>query len=287
MSLLLLASVLCAALLYHELRSLPLTAYFLDVGQGDCVVIRTPERRTIIYDTGGLAALDTGSRVLAPFLRSLGVRRVDLLLLSHYDFDHAGGAPGLLKNIETEAIVLPNEALTQESAELYRELLQAADGAVIETARQGRRWDFAGNIALDLLDVPAEKISGNEASTLAALRSECGSLLLTGDMGSQREEQLALDENFTVLKAGHHGSRYSSSPEFLRRIHPRIGVISCGRANRYGHPHAETLARLRAAGCKILRTDELGAIRIIFGEEIICSAYTHNFWQDLFIVSGD
>ena len=145
-------------------------------------------------------------------------------------------------------------------------------------AGQGRSWQFE-NILLRL-NVPTEIIAGNEASTLAGIFSPYGSLLLTGDMGEEREQNLALGR-YTVLKAGHHGSKYSSSAEFLQQVQPLVTIISCGRGNRYGHPHAETMERLRAAGSRVLRTDAMGCIKIEFDEELRCWAYDGKTFRQL------
>lgn len=266
-----LALALSAALLWQQYAPRPLTVYFLDVGQGDCVVMVTPSRKVLVYDTGGLASLDTGGRVVAPFLRSLGLADIDVLILSHYDFDHAGGAAGLLRQLTVKELVLPQERLTNESAAIRQTIIAAAAGGKISLAEQGRSWQWSDEALVRLL-VPAEQTAGNEASTLAEIFSPFGSLLLTGDMGEEREQTLALG-CYTVLKAGHHGSKYSSSYEFLQQVRPKLTVISCGRGNRYGHPHAETLARLQNIGSRVLRTDTLGCIKIEFGEELRCWAY--------------
>lgn len=272
------ALLLGGALLWQQYGPRPLTAYFLDVGQGDCVALVTPSRQVLVYDTGGLASFDTGGKILAPFLRSLGITSVDVLLLSHYDFDHAGGAAGLLRQMPVKEIVLPREQLTEASAAIRKKIIAAAGESKISLAKQGRSWQFED--ILLRLSVPAEQIAGNEASTLAEIFSPHGSLLLTGDMGEEREQNLELGR-YTVLKAGHHGSKYSSSAEFLQQVQPLVTVISCGRSNRYGHPHAETMERLRAAGSRVLRTDAMGCIKIEFAEELRCWAYDGKAFRQL------
>lgn len=260
------ALLLAAAVLYAQYRPLPLACYFLDVGQGDCAVIVTPSRRIAVIDTGGLKNIATGSRVIAPFLRTLGKKEIDVLLISHYDFDHAGGAESLMRQVRVKTLVLPNEALTEESAKMQRKLLTQAQGAKVCMAENGASYALDDGAVLELVDVPQLAVSGNEASTLAALVSRQGSVLFTGDMGAEREHKLHLPQGYDVLKAGHHGSRYSSSAEFLAQVQPRLAVLSCGRGNRYGHPHEETLERLRFVGSAIARTDELGCVKVVFDE---------------------
>lgn len=259
------ALLLTAIVLYQQYRPLPLACYFLDVGQGDCAVVVTPSHRIAVLDTGGLQNLSTGSRVLAPFLRTLGKREIDVLLVSHYDYDHVGGAVDLLRQVRVKTLVLPNEALTEESSKMRQRLLAAAQGAQVQLAASGLRYKLDTGVELALVDVPPEAVAGNEASTLAALVSAQGSVLFTGDMGAERERWLEL-AHYDVLKAGHHGSRYSSSPKFLQQVQPELTVLSCGRGNRYGHPHAETLERLQDVGSAVARTDEQGCVKVVFDE---------------------
>lgn len=259
------ALLLGATVLYQQYHPLPLACYFLDVGQGDCAVVVTPSHHIAVLDTGGLHNLSTGARVVAPFLRTLGKREIDVLLVSHYDYDHVGGAVDLLRQVRVKTLVLPNEALTEESSKMRQRLLAAAQGAQVQLAASGVRYELDAGVELTLVDVPPEAVAGNEASTLAALMCAQGSVLFTGDMGAERERCLEL-AHYDVLKAGHHGSRYSSSPEFLQQVQPELTVLSCGRGNRYGHPHAETLERLRDVGSAVARTDEQGCVKVVFDE---------------------
>ena len=119
--LLLHALLLAGMLAYQQYRTLPLACYFLDVGQGDCAVIVTPSQRVAIIDTGGLKNISTATRVITPFLRYLGKREADILLLSHYDFDHVGAAADLLRQLRVKKLLLPNEALTEESKRVQQE----------------------------------------------------------------------------------------------------------------------------------------------------------------------
>lgn len=271
--LLLHALLLAGTLAYQQCRTLPLACYFLDVGQGDCAVIVTPSQRVAIIDTGGLKNLSTATRVITPFLRYLGKREADILLLSHYDFDHVGAAADLLRQLRVKKLLLPNEALTEESTRVRQEILAQAGRTQVHLVQSGERYALDAAAELVLVDVPQQAVPGNEASTLAALHSAQGSVLFTGDMGEERERGLQLQQ-YTVLKAGHHGSHYSSSMEFLEQVQPKLTVISCGRGNRYGHPHQETLERLQAIGSNVVRTDELGCIKVVFDAEgIKCYGY--------------
>ena len=295
-----LCSALTCALLWQRYAPQPVQAYFLDVGQGDCVVVtakKFTKRMVVVYDTGGLPHYDTGKQVVAPFLRSLGQSSIDALILSHYDFDHVGGAIGLMEQIQVRELVLPKEKLDASSLPLYEAITKTAArrGTHISVAQQGRTWQMGEGAVLSLVvpadlanktgpenllqqavEVDAEQsLAGNEASTILTLHSPHGSLLLTGDLGSEGEQGLELG-HFTVFKAGHHGSKYSNSEELLQHIQPQLSIISCGFNNRYGHPHQETIERLQAVGSQIFRTDLQGCIQLRFDESSIkCYSYTY------------
>ena len=269
--------VLLGTILWKSFAHVPFTAYFLDVGQGDCAVVRTPSRKVIVVDAGGLKNFDTGSRVLVPFLRSLGVSKVDALLLSHGDYDHAGGAGALARNMKIERIIL---SATNTLSEAEEALLRNVRSSLVERASVGRQYDFDGTV-LEIVDVPRfENIyapDGNEASTIASIKYGKHSLLFTGDVDASRERLLKNLGRYDVLKVAHHGSRRSSSARFLEQVRPKVAVISVGAGNGYGHPHQETLARLASVGSKVLRTDELGAIKVVFDDAgIKCYSYVYN-----------
>lgn len=253
------AAVLCC-FLWQQYRPQPLTVYFLDVGQGDCAVVSTPGRQIIVIDTGGLKNFATGSRIAAPFIRSLGRGRVDLLLISHWDYDHAGGAASLAASMPIDKIVLPRQAEDGESAALRGELLRLAAGSEAVTAAEGMAWDIGG-AELEIVRTPSAPAPGNSASTAAAVRCGGRSLLFAGDMEAGQEQERRWGR-YDVLKAGHHGSRGSSSGWFLRQVRPQLTIISCGSGNRYGHPHRETLERLRQAGSTTVRTDVWGCLKV-------------------------
>ncbi len=120
-----------------------------------------------------------------------------------------------------------------------------------------------------IVDAPAEKSVGNDASTVVEISNGSNKILFTGDIGFEREIRVKNLEGCDVLKVAHHGSKYSSNAHFLEQVNPKLAVISCGKDNGYGHPHRETLARLSAVGTKTLRTDEKGCIIVEFADQKI------------------
>lgn len=262
----------------------PMTAYFLDVGQGDCAVVVTPKTwieksKIIVFDTGGLKNYSTGSRILAPFLRTLGKTDIDLLVLSHYDFDHVGGAADLSRVCNAKQVLLPKELVNDNGEKLLRTFCNNWKNCSFSIAESGKEYAF-NDVIVKIVDTPNSMASGNEASTLAEVRYKDYKLLFTGDMGEGRENLLDIREKYDVLKAGHHGSRNSSSDYFLNQIRPKLTIISCGAGNRFGHPHQETLERFAFYGSKVLRTDQYGCIKLVFEDDgIEAYGYTNREWR--------
>ena len=240
-----------------------LTVYFLDVGQGDAAVILTPRKKVVVIDTGGLNNYDTGSRILVPMLKSLGKSEVDLLIPSHSDFDHIGGGGGLARNLPIRNILLPNENYSSAGKANLQALLTMAGQARLEKATH-KIIRLEEGIELEIYPGNPE-LSSNDASTVVALNQNGQPrALFTGDLSSNGEESLKLGASYPVLKVGHHGAKTSTGHYLLEQVRPKLAVISCGKDNRYGHPHQETLARLKEAGAVIARTDQQGCIQVEF-----------------------
>lgn len=227
--------------------------WMLDVGQGLAVLLRTREH-ALLYDAGPrFGDFDMGERVVLPSLRALDVRQLDLLLISHADNDHAGGAPAIQRGLRVKRVV------SGEAAALPSEL-QA------EACVSGHGWEWDGvRFSTWRWGAAAD---GNQASCV--LRVEAGGerLLLTGDIDSRAERAL-LDAGQDVradwLLAPHHGSRSSSSPAFLQAVAPRAVLISRGAQNAFGHPHPSVLGRYQALPARLYDSVEQGAVRVQLG----------------------
>ncbi|GBD33504.1 ComE operon protein 3 [bacterium HR33] len=242
-----------------------LSIHFLDVGQGDAIAIETPGGRWLLVDAGPRTSYDdAGRRVVLPFLRRHGVRKLAIMVVTHGDADHLGGAPALMRSLEPELVLEPGQPLPSR---LYLEYLALVD-------RIGTRWRAAragDTVALDGVVLAVlhpdtswirRNFSPNENSVVLRLSYGEFDAVLAGDIGEIAEEGLLGSVSpAEVLKVAHHGSRYSTSKEWLEALDPLVAVISVGK-NRYGHPAPETIARLRGSGAQVLRTDLGGTVTI-------------------------
>ena len=242
-----------------------LTLHFLDVGQGDGALLRTPGGRWLVIDAGPVTGRDdAGRRVVAPFLERQGARALAAILVSHAHADHMGGVPSLLRRFRVGLVVEPGAPVSDPA---YGALLAALDSARIpwHPARAGERFTIDG-VRFSVLH-PCEGWAGwgedvNEDSLVLLVEYGEFQALFTGDMGFPAEAALrrALGP-VDLLKVGHHGSRGSTGGELLDSLRPLAAVISVGR-NDYGHPSPETLARLEQRRVPVLRTDQDGTVSV-------------------------
>ena len=225
----------------------------LDVGQGLAIALRT-RNHTLLYDAGPkFGSLDQGERVVVPVLRSLGVGKLDLMLLSHADSDHAGGALAVLRGVNVARVIggdvsgLPEQLRAQPCV-------------------SGETWEWDG-VSFSLWQWSGARDS-NQKSCVLQVQANDERLLLTGDIDANAERDL-LRSPLAVptqwLQAPHHGSRTSSSMVLLKALAPDRVLISRGHGNAYGHPHPQVIARYKALGVQVLDSAEQGAIRFRLG----------------------
>lgn len=245
---------------------------WLDVGQGDAIVVHFPDGTTWLIDAGPAYPFgDAGRSVVLPYLRRRGVSRLEWLIVTHPDLDHVGGAASVVRGMEVRRLGSPM-AVDDSPAWLALLATVAGDRPRAVTLRAGRRLR-QGAVSVDVLHpppdwVPVDPHAGgrpsNESSAVLLMSAGPCRLLLTGDLGEPGEAaldaRLADSLHAGLLHVGHHGSRHSSSAAFLRRVSPRAAVVSAGRANRHGHPHPDALGRLAAVGAKVWRTDRRGPV---------------------------
>ena len=254
-----------------------LHVWFLDVGQGDCVVLRT-SAGAILSDCGSSQEKQVGKRTLVPFLKSQGIRRLKYVLVSHGDADHMNGILWLLEqetDISVEVLGLP---LAGAGEEEYRALCEAAEKRKIKiqylaAGDQLMLGEASDAATFDCIHPgKGEQIRDSNGQSLVFDVNYHGfSLLLTGDIGEEEERGLAeklfgryqeKGRELTVLKAAHHGSAGSSSKEFLEAFSPQLAVLSYGEGNSYGHPAPQAVKRLEEAGARLWETAEAGAVHM-------------------------
>ncbi|WP_428717130.1 DNA internalization-related competence protein ComEC/Rec2 [Undibacterium curvum] len=247
-------------------------ATVLDVGQGTAVLIQT-RQHTLLYDTGPAYGPDSdaGSRVILPFLRAQGIRKLDRMLISHQDTDHSGGAASILAQMTVDGVIssLPDQHALRQSARPHSACVA------------GQSWQWDG-VTFEMLQPTAasyasDKWKPNARSCTLKISTPQLSMLLPGDAEAIQEDEMLhmLPEKLpaTVLLAPHHGSATSSTAAFLQAVHPELIVIQSGYRNRYRHPKPEVLARYQAFGINHLRTDEAGAIQLDFEASLHISEY--------------
>lgn len=247
-----------------------LTITCLDVGQGDCLFLQFPSGKTMLIDGGSSDVRDVGEYRILPFLKYMGIFRVDYLAVTHMDEDHTNGVSGLLTGNEVcvgEILISGVSGGKEEERRQWKD--EAAEHGIRcreLTAGMGLQ-DKSGAEVICCYPAAGSRVEEeNDASLVFFLRYGDFGALFTGDLGEEREKEVLAflpGTSLTFLKAAHHGSRYSTGEEFLKRQRPEWAVISCGEKNRYGHPHEETLARLSAIGCEVRVTSREGAVSFL------------------------
>jgi len=244
---------------------------FFDVGQGDAIFIETPQNHQILIDGGPTSMILEKLGKEMPFYD----RTIDLIILTHPEHDHIAGLIEVFKRYKIDNILWTGVLRdTNEYQEWQQVLLKEQDKekAKIYIARAGQKITWSGCHPDQYMEVlfPFENLEGqkientNNTSIVSKLIFNENSFLFTGDSYKSVEKKLLekmIDSD--VLKVGHHGSKTSTSEEFLKEVSPEIAVISVGKENHYGHPHPETLAVLNKHDIKVIRTDQKGDIRII------------------------
>jgi competence protein ComEC len=240
-------------------------AVLIDVGQGQAVALRGPRGAVLLVDAGGSASdrFDPGERVVLPWLLHRRVRRLEALVLTHEDADHAAGGWAVVEGIEVGELWLgPGWHRSPLLARLAaRARLHGTAVVLVERGARMRR----GDLVLEVLSPTRgeAELRANDRSLVLLAGEPPARILIPGDI--EREgERLLLDSGRQLaaeaLVLPHHGSRSSSTEPFLERVRPELALVSCGRFNRFGHPHEVVLARLRRLGAKTWRTDRQGAI---------------------------
>lgn len=243
-----------------------LKIHFLDVGQGDAIFIESPNGNQVLIDGGPDNKVLTKLSQVMPFFD----KTIDLVLLTHAHADHVAGLVGVLERYDIENIVMTNSLYDSGQ---FRSWLDGVsnEGAKIAEALAGRKIDLGNGVELIILYpfIPQDESKPkdpNEISVVAMLKYKDFEVLLTGDLEQKQEEEILrnnLNINSDVLKIGHHGSKTSTSGNFLKAISPEVAAISVGLKNRYGHPSPLVIDRLESSDVKYYLTSTKGDIKII------------------------
>lgn len=234
-----------------------MTVHFINVGQGDSALIEYKDI-DILIDGGDNKAAKT----VISYLDRQDIDDIDLIIGTHMDADHIGGLDKVMESYKVEQIIDSGTKKTTKTYKDYRTAIDAEGATYLADKDMG--FQFYDALRVEIIETGDGYSHENDNSVVAKVSFGNMDFLFTGDM-EKKAESHALNRftDIEVLKVGHHGSRTSSSAEFLKLTMPEYAIISCGVSNKYGHPHKEALERLEGIGAEIYRTDTQGDIRII------------------------
>lgn len=238
----------------------------LDVGQGDGLLIELPSGENMMIDGGSSDNDELAKYTLEPFLRYKGINHVDIWAVTHMDSDHTSGLIDLLSRARINRITIGTLILSDiADKSVYNELLSYSDvyeNVIFMSRNQSLSFDDMSFTCLNPVKNSGGLDGANDYSLVFKMTYKEFDMLFTGDISESIEKELVNISDCDVLKVAHHGSKNSSSEEFLNIVSPKIAVISAGQRNTYGHPHSETIERLKECGAGILCTKDTGAIMI-------------------------
>lgn len=231
--------------------------HFIDIGQGDAILIQSPNGKTMLVD-GGVKGQGTN---VVSYLREQGVERLDYVVATHPDADHIGGLIAVLNSISIKHFMDSGKMHTSQTYEDMISLVSEKNIPYI-VPKTGDNVKLDDALEIAVLHADEDAADNNEASIVLKVVYNNVSFLLTGDADISVEKEMiaSQDVKATVLKAGHHGSNTSSSSAFIEAVRPEVAILSYGQGNKYGHPHFEVVESLQQAGSKIYGTAESGHI---------------------------
>lgn len=238
----------------------------LDVGQGDALYIRTSDGQDVLIDGG------PGDRVVGALetVMPLGDHDLELVVATHPDSDHIAGLPSVLDRYDVQTIFVTGVTADTATDRRWRAAIDT-EHAARKIVRGGQQYQLGADLTLRVLwpteawMADTKRVDADRNATSIVIQATCAgsTVLLTGDASTDVEEQLLaahVDVRATMVKLGHHGSKYSSSSEFLAAVKPALAIVSAGKDNRYGHPSPSVIERLRLLGIPVRRTDTEGTI---------------------------
>ena len=250
---------------------------FIDVGQGDSTFIETPYKKTILIDGGGSRSedFDVGKSILLPYILRKGYTKIDYVVISHFDQDHVGGIFEILEELKVNQVIISKQPEESDNYTKFLEIVRDRN-IQVKVVKKGDIIKIEDNCYLKIL-WPTEKVISEKAlnNNAIVLKFEYKdfSCLFTGDIEKVAEQELIKqytnELHSDILKVAHHGSKTSSTEDFLKKVKPKIALIGVGADNAFGHPNEEVLQRIYKYTNKIYRTDICGEICIKFTKKSI------------------
>lgn len=250
----------------------------IDVGQGDSILIVTPKNKKILIDGGGNENYDIGANVLIPYLLNKRIKQIDYLIISHFDTDHVGGTLRVLEKLKVKQVIISQQKEDSSNFQKFLEITKKRN-IKITVVKAGDIIQIEKNIYIEVL-WPTKKLEIstnplNNNSIVAKLIYNNTSILFTGDIEAEAEKELVKKYGHKlksdILKVSHHGSKTSSTQDFIDKVNPKIALIGVGYKNKFDHPSYTTIKTLEKRKIKIYRTDLMGEINIkIKNSKIMC-----------------
>ena len=230
-----------------------LEIYFIDVGQGDSTLIITPNDKTILIDGGGSPTYDVGKNTLIPYLLDRKIKKLDYVIVSHFDEDHVGGVLAVLEHLEVRQVIINKQIEDSDNYQKFFKLVKEKM-ITVKLVKKGDRISIEKNIYFDILWPKDKQITENPLnnnSIVCKLNYYNFSMLFTGDIEKIAEEKILQRVNnkllkSDILKVGHHGSKSSNIEKFVEAVNPKIALIGVGENNKFGHPNSEVIKRLQS-----------------------------------------
>ncbi len=234
-----------------------LSVEYIDVGQGDSTFITFDDGENLLIDGG------SDNSMAYNYLKKNKVESIDYVVATHPHEDHIGGLAEICENLSVNAVYLPD---VSASTKIYNRFLKSLDNGKtdVNVAKKGVTIKEDDDLKVEILSPVLEEYDNlNDYSAVVKITYRDVSFLFTGDCETTAEEKLDMNAvKSDVLKVGHHGSKTSSSPQFINAVKPKYAIVSVGENNSYGHPNDKVLNRLHSVGAKIYRTDEEGNITV-------------------------